>query len=108
VYRVNQKYIEKGSSHDDLFSELPRWNYDGSSTYQADGSNSDLYLTPVAIYKDPFRRGNNILVLCETFNHDGTPTESNRRQKCVESADKCKDQEPWFGIEQVRSKDSFF
>lgn len=82
------------------FTELPKWNYDGSSTYQADGTNSDLYLHPVAIYKDPFRRGNNILVMCETFKHDGTPTATNSRMQCVITANKCKDQEPWFGIEQ--------
>lgn len=46
-----------------LFTELPIWNYDGSSTYQALGENSDVYLYPCAIYKDPFRRGNHILVL---------------------------------------------
>jgi glutamine synthetase len=77
---------------------LPIWNYDGSSTYQAEGSNSDVYLYPVTIYKDPFRRGNNILVLCDRF--DGTPTESNKRNSCLETVNKCKDQEPWFGIEQ--------
>jgi glutamine synthetase len=82
------------------FTELPIWNFDGSSTYQAEGSNSDVYLYPVTIYKDPFRRGNNILVLCETYKFDGTPTESNKRKRCLETVNKCKDQEPWFGIEQ--------
>merc|ERR1712223_2208067 len=37
--------------------ELPIWNYDGSSTYQAEGSNSDTYLHPVKMYPDPFRGG---------------------------------------------------
>ncbi len=83
------------------FSELPIWNYDGSSTYQADGKNSDVYLHPVAIYKDPFRRGNNILVLCETYKFDGTPTFTNKRQTCAEVCNKCIKEEPWFGIEQV-------
>lgn len=81
--------------------ELPIWNYDGSSTYQADGKNSDVYLHPVAIYKDPFRRGNNILVLCETYKFDGTPTLSNKRKSCLEVVNKCIKEEPWFGIEQV-------
>lgn len=83
-----------------LFIELPIWNYDGSSTYQAQGENSDLYLHPVAIYRDPFRRGKNILVLCETYSYDGKPTETNHRQQCVEVANKCTADEPWFGIEQ--------
>lgn len=80
--------------------DLPIWNYDGSSTYQADGANSDLYLHPIAIYRDPFRRGNNILVLCETYSFDGKPTESNRRAQCLEVTNKCASDEPWFGIEQ--------
>ncbi|XP_018782939.1 PREDICTED: glutamine synthetase 2 cytoplasmic isoform X1 [Bactrocera latifrons] len=80
--------------------ELPIWNYDGSSCYQAEGSNSDTYLYPVAIYKDPFRRGNNILVMCDTYRFDGEPTASNNRKSCQEVVNKCKDEEPWFGIEQ--------
>jgi glutamine synthetase len=44
-------------------SELPKWNYDGSSTGQAPGEDSEVILYPQAIFKDPFRGGNNILVL---------------------------------------------
>lgn len=40
---------------------LPIWNFDGSSTGQAPGDNSDVYLRPCAVYPDPFRKGNNIL-----------------------------------------------
>ena len=74
--RVQALYIWVGGSGEDLrsktktleskpkdVSELPIWNYDGSSTYQAEGSNSDTYLHPVKMYPDPFRGGDNILVM---------------------------------------------
>jgi len=80
--------------------ELPIWNYDGSSTYQAEGSNSDVYLYPVAIYRDPFNLGNNRLVLCDTYKYNKKPTESNHRHSCLEAMKLAADQEPWFGIEQ--------
>ncbi|XP_055841196.1 glutamine synthetase 2 cytoplasmic-like [Episyrphus balteatus] len=80
--------------------DLPIWNFDGSSTGQANGTNSDTYLHPVAIFKDPFTRGNNILVMCDTYKYDGTPTETNHRKTCLEAMNKCTAQEPWFGIEQ--------
>merc|ERR1712004_822905 len=80
--------------------ELPEWNFDGSSTGQAEGSNSDVYLKPVAIYPDPFRRGNNKLLLCETLKYNKKPTETNRRNICNDAMVKAKDEKPWFGIEQ--------
>lgn len=83
-------------------ADLPVWNYDGSSTGQAPGVDSEVYLKPVAVYPDPFRRGNNILVLCEACLPDDalTPISSNTRADAREVFDKCLEQEPWFGIEQ--------
>ncbi len=70
--------------------DVPVWNFDGSSTGQAKGSNSDTYLHPVAIFKDPFRRGKNKLVLCETYKYDHKPCESNKRKTCNQAMIKAK------------------
>jgi len=80
--------------------DCPIWNFDGSSTYQAEGSNSDMYLHPVAIFRDPFRPGKNKLVLCEVYKFNHKPAETNRRKTCKEVMDQGKNVHPWFGIEQ--------
>ena len=35
--------------------DLPKWNYDGSSTNQAPGIDSEVVLVPRAVFRDPFR-----------------------------------------------------
>ena len=80
--------------------ELPEWGFDGSSTYQAEGHFSDLLLRPVRIVPDPLHGENDILVLCEVLNPDGTVHWSNTRARLREVAEKYKEHDPWFGIEQ--------
>ncbi len=80
--------------------KLPLWGFDGSSTLQADGGDSDCMLKPVWICKDPLRGGDNILVMNEVCNPDGSPHKSNSRAKLVAIAEKFKDHDAWFGIEQ--------
>jgi glutamine synthetase len=115
--KVLATYIWIGGSGEDLRSktkvltdfkdkvelkDLPVWNYDGSSTKQAPGRDSEVYLNPVRIFKDPFRRGKNILVLCEACLPDGklTPIPTNTRRHCVDVMNRAKSNKPWFGIEQ--------
>ncbi len=81
-------------------SNLPEWGFDGSSTMQAEGHFSDCLLKPVSFLMDPIRGGDNVLVMCEVFNADGTVHESNKRAALRETAEKFADQESWFGIEQ--------
>jgi glutamine synthetase len=77
------------------------WGFDGSSTNQAPGSNSDCVLNPVYTTPDPTRGGNDILVLCEVLLPETmAPHPSNTRAACVEVAEKFAAHEPLFGIEQ--------
>jgi len=79
---------------------LPIWGFDGSSTMQAVGNDSDCMLKPVKYIPDPIRGGDNIIVLCEVLNADGTIHKTNTRAKLREFAEKYSEEEPWFGIEQ--------
>jgi len=81
-------------------ADLPSWGFDGSSTLQAEGTDSDCMLKPVWFCKDPLRGGDNVLVMNEVYNSDGSPHKSNTRRPLVELAEKFKDHDPWFGIEQ--------
>jgi hypothetical protein len=57
-----------------LYLDYPFWNYDGSSTGQASGRDSDTFLKPVAVFQDPFLGSNARLVLCDTYNYLMEPT----------------------------------
>jgi glutamine synthetase len=76
------------------------WGFDGSSTNQAPGHNSDCVLKPVFTCPDPIRGGDNVLVLCEVELPDGSPHPTNTRAACVAAAEMYADQVPMFGIEQ--------
>ena len=80
--------------------ELPFWGFDGSSTNQAEGNDSDCMLKPVCKMPDPIRGGDDILVMCEVMNPDGSIHSSNTRAHLRKISEKFSDQEAWFGIEQ--------
>ena len=73
--------------------QLPQWGFDGSSTQQAEGGDSDCMLKPVAIYPDSTRR-NGALVMCEVMLPNGEPHPSNSRATIADDPD------AWFGFEQ--------
>lgn len=78
---------------------VPEWGFDGSSTGQGDTSPSDRPLIPVCATINPLR-DRSILVLCEVMDLDGNPHETNTRHLTAAVAEKFKDQECLFGIEQ--------
>jgi glutamine synthetase len=82
-------------------SDLRVWNYDGSSTGQADGHNSEVLLKPRAIFNDPFRGFPHVLVLADAWNAwDDQPAIGNTRAHCAEVMKRYKGLDPWFGLEQ--------
>jgi len=80
--------------------DLSDWNYDGSSTGQAPGEDSEVVIKPRAIYRDPFRGGNNVLVMTDTYDPKGNPIPTNTRHMANKIFEVGKAEEPWFGIEQ--------
>jgi len=86
-------------------NDLPLWNYDGSSTGQAETTNSEIFLKPVALFKNPLfianANNNSFLVWCDNVTIDGEPIKNgSKRSYAKDILDKHIDKEPWFGIEQ--------
>ena len=85
---------------------FPDWTYDGSSTNQADGSDSEIILHPVAVYTCPFRTKSKFqgihykIVLCETYHINGDLTKINTRHDANEVFTRLETFKPWYGLEQ--------
>lgn len=79
--------------------DLPEWNFDGSSTGQASGDNSEVILKPKFKCKDPFNR-KNILVLCDCYDLNDIPIPTNHRYNANKIFEQVEKEIPWFGIEQ--------
>ena len=112
---VQAEYIWIGGSGEDLrcksmtldkvptsCDELPIWNFDGSSTGQAPGHDSEVLLKPVCIVPDPFRGHPNVLVLAECLAPDMTPIPTNTRNAAAKIFERAPELKPWYGLEQVR------
>ena len=85
-------------------TSLPHWSFDGSSTGQATGDNSDCILAPVRAVTDTVRNdGKSVIVLCEVLNPDGTPHATNHRHTLIENEIANKGLEAAFGLEQEYS-----
>jgi glutamine synthetase len=80
---------------------ISKWNYDGSSTGQATGTDSEIFLEPVCFFKDPFRQNvDSYLVWCSSLDKNDKYLSNSNRNFALEKYDKIKEQEPWFGLEQ--------
>jgi len=106
VVRSKTRVIHDKSDSDVRVSKLevfPDWNYDGSSTGQATGKDSEIIIKPVSFYVSPFSKYHDkdtFLVLCDTYLPDGSPHETNHRFNCKEVLDSYPEYMPMFGFEQ--------
>jgi len=97
--RSKARVVDVGPSPS--IEDFPDWSYDGSSTMQAVGNDSDCILKPALFVTDPIRGEGNFLVMCEVYNPDGTPHESNSRAQLRAVLDAgAAEQDPWAGFEQ--------
>lgn len=76
------------------------WNFDGSSTKQAEGFDSEVIIKPKFICKCPFRKDQNVILLCDTYDANDKPLVSNTRYNANLIFEQKKEQEPWYGLEQ--------
>lgn len=99
--RSKARVVALPAHFDVKVENFPSWSFDGSSTYQAEGNDSDLILKPVNFVEDPIRGKGNYLVMCEVMNADGTPHLTNERANLREVLSAgASDDDPWFGFEQ--------
>ena len=86
--------------------EIPVWNFDGSSTNQAAGNESELIIKPQKIFMDPFKKPKSLsnslflIAVCDVYNVDGTHHNTNTRFLANQIFNKKIEEHPWFGIEQ--------
>lgn len=77
-------------------TDIPEWNFDGSSTKQAEGKFSDCILKPVRLYSNNhYTNIKTTYVFCEVMNPNGTPHETNHRDLLGNE-----DENFWIGFEQ--------
>ncbi|RNF04851.1 putative glutamine synthetase [Trypanosoma conorhini] len=83
---------------------FPVWNFDGSSTNQAHGADTEILLNPVNAYHCCIPRRSTItpwiLVLAECCLPNGEPTRDNARATARRIFDRRQEEHPWFGMEQ--------
>lgn len=102
-FRSKTKIVTAQDININNINTLPTWNYDGSSTGQAIGTDSEIFLIPNVVFKDPFRQNHNYdayLVWCSMVDKNSNHLENSTRNLAKEIFNKYQDVEPWFGIEQ--------
>lgn len=96
--RAKTRVVQAGLGLDP--SSFPEWGFDGSSTNQATGHDSDVIIRPVRVVTNPLKEGG-YLVLCETYDPEGLPHPTNTRARLRATLEAGgAQQDPWVGFEQ--------
>ncbi len=104
--RSKTKYTTIGTDNKFItVDDIPEWGFDGSSTLQADGGDSDCILQPVKVYPntvddDESIGMNSFIVLCEVYDTKGGVHPSNKRAELRRLDEAYSGSDMWFGIEQ--------
>ena len=103
--RTKCRTIESISTSFPAVSDIPKWNYDGSSTGQASSDgDTEVTLVPVYIAKGPCIKDKPyrhiIIAVCATYYTDGKPLPNNHYVFANNVFSQKPEEEPWFGLEQ--------
>jgi glutamine synthetase len=93
--RTKAQIVDLADDFDGELDQVPVWGFDGSSTQQAEGTDSDCKLIPARVYPNPLRE-TGWFVLCEVYTRNGQPHPTNIRHLI----DDAEGEEFWFGFEQ--------
>jgi len=85
-------YQKRPSNLKDL--NLPFW------CFKSGGREGDIVLKPQSVFPDPFRGGECIMVLCDTYTSDLKPIKSNTRHSAENIFKVHADKKPMYGINQ--------
>jgi glutamine synthetase len=96
---LRSKFKTMTISIDSPITDYPVWNFDGSSTGQNIGEDTEILIKPVALFNHPFLE-NAKVVLSECYYPDGTPTKCNTRRLAANVFEANAALEPWYGLEQ--------
>ena len=95
--RSKVKVMQVDDDFEVVPENLPGWNFDGSSTLQAPGNNSECLLEAVRVYS---WKTNHYFVLCEVQSVDGSPHPTNYRAGLRELTETIENHMFWWGFEQ--------
>ena len=99
-YEIRSKTRVIDNINIDNVNDIPIWNYDGSSTKQAEGTASEIMIIPRALFNDPIRGVPHKMVMCEAVKPNGDPVDTNNRHWANQIFEQALEEEPWFGLEQ--------